>query len=167
MFYELKFELNYRFSCTLECFTRTGSLDGSCYLLFTRGETWNKAREKCKEVGAELVKIETADENEFIKTTFLKTSASSPSGFLFIAYWIGLSDEEKEGEWRWTDGSLLSGKYKNWHEANPDNYGGNENCGSIRFGRRSSEGKVFVWDAEWNDLRCDERLGFICERVSP
>ena len=167
MFYELKFELNYRFSCTLECFTRTGSLDGSSYLLFTRGETWNKAREKFKEVGAELVKIETADENEFIKTTFLKTSASSPSGFLFIAYWIGLSDEEKEGEWRWTDGSLLSGKYKNWHEANPDNYGGNENCGSIRFGRRSLEGKVFVWDAEWNDLRCDERLGFICERVSP
>ena len=132
-------------------------MDDSCYMLFTRCETWRNAQEKCQTHGARLVKIESADENEFIKTTFLKTSASSPSSS--IAYWIGLSDEEKEGEWKWTDGSLLSGKYKNWHEANPDNYGGNENCGSIRFG--------LLWDAEWNDRRCHAILGFICEKVSP
>jgi len=114
-------------------------------MLFTRGETWNNAREKCKELGAELVKIESAEENKFIKTTFLKTPAS---------YWIGLSDQENEGEWKWLDDSLLRGQYSNWRLGNPDNFGNNENCGSIVFGL-------------WNDRSCDAILGFICEKVSP
>ena len=112
-------------------------------MLFTRGETWNNAREKCKKLGAELVKIESADENEFIKTTVLRTTASSP-----VAYWIGLSDQVKEGEWKWTDGSLLGDKNSNWKIRNPDNFENNENCGSIAFGSFSSNGYFWDWRVE-------------------
>ena len=52
-----------------------------------------------------MVKIESAEENDFLTRTFLK----APEG----TYWIGLSDQMIEGRWIWTDESLL-GKYTNW-----------------------------------------------------
>lgn len=82
-----------------------GPLSGSCYKAFTAPETWNNAEAKCKRLGVQLVKIESAEENDFLTRTFLK----APKG----TYWIGLSDQMIEGKWIWTDESLL-GKYTNW-----------------------------------------------------
>ena len=46
-----------------------------------------------------LVKIESAEEKDFLRKAFLPASAGT--------YWIGLNDQMKEGEWIWRDGSLL------------------------------------------------------------
>ncbi len=75
-----------------------GSLCGSCYKLFTEPETWNNAAAKCKSLGAELVKIESAEEQDFLMATFFTASV--------VTYWIGLSDQVEEGKWIRTDGSL-------------------------------------------------------------
>jgi len=54
-------------------------------------ETWYNARAKCEALGTHLVKIESAEENDFLKSTYLNTSG--------VAFWIGLTDQMQEGEW--------------------------------------------------------------------
>ena len=104
---------------------------------------------KCLSSSAQLVKIDSSEENDFIKTTFLADDAD---------YWIGLTDEETEGSWKWSGGSILEG-FQKWHQSQPT---GNiwQNCGGIRMGS--------FWpgnfDAEWHDRSCEELRGYICEK---
>ncbi|KAJ7370303.1 hypothetical protein OS493_033098 [Desmophyllum pertusum] len=139
------------------------SLCGSCYKLFTVPETWSNAQAKCRSVGAQLVKIESAVENDFLTRTFPKATGS-----LGVTYWIGLSDQVEEGKWTWTDESIL-GNYTNWGRDNPNDLSGNQNCGHMVIGNGFSLGSLYFTgynDGEWNDLRCDYPLAFICEKVS-
>lgn len=123
-------------------------------------ETWNNAVAKCRGFGAQLVKIESAEENDFLRRTFLKA--------LKATYWIGLSDQVEEGKWIWTDGSSL-GKYTNWGNTNPNNQGGKQHCGHIVKGTNFKlHGYTFKnYNGGWNDLECDVQLKYICEQVSP
>ncbi|KAL9970516.1 hypothetical protein ACROYT_G022903 [Oculina patagonica] len=149
----------YRCVCELDFILGTGSLAGSCYKLFTEPETWSNARANCESLGAQLAKIESAVENDFIKRTFLTSSGRT--------FWIGLSDQLEEGKWMWTDGSPLE-NYFNWEARNPNNLGGYQNCGHISMGTFSLSGYDFHgYDGWWNDLECDVALGYICERLSP
>ena len=144
--------------CSLDFISGTGSLLGSCYKLFTVPETWDNARSKCESLGAQLVKIESAEENDFLKKTYLSSSG--------VTYWIGLSDRLVEGEWIWADGSSLGG-YTNWHQ-NPNNLGGNQHCVHIATGPFFiGEYNFNGYDAGWNDLECDITLRYICESFSP
>ncbi|KAL9970562.1 hypothetical protein ACROYT_G022961 [Oculina patagonica] len=103
----------YRCVCELGYIPGEGSLVGSCYKLFTEPETWNNATAKCKSLGAELVKIESVEEQDFLIATFFTASA--------VTYWFGLSDQVEEGQWIWTDGSLLA-NYGNWRNGQPNNH---------------------------------------------
>ncbi len=135
------------------------SLSGSSYMLFTAPETWNNASDSCKCLGAQLVKIESAAENNFLKRTFLTSSG--------LSFWIGLNDQIDEGKWKWTDGTPLE-IYNNWSNGNPNNYGGNQNCGHITMGNISVGGYTLKnFDGKWNDLNCNFALGYICEKIYP
>lgn len=144
--------------CSSDFISGSGSLLGSCYKLFTMPETWESARAKCEGLGAQLVKIESAEENDFLKRTYL----NSPG----VTFWIGLNDQMEEGEWVWADGSTL-GDYANWHH-DPNNLDGNQHCvhiatGPFFIGQYNFQG----YDAGWNDLECFITLGYICEAFSP
>ena len=106
------------------------------------------------------MKIESAEENDFVTRTILK----APTG----TYWIGLSDQEIEGKWIWTDGSLL-GNYTNWGKRNPNNHNSNQHCGNILKGRIQLQGHNphGFDDGEWNDWKCSFTMGYICEQLSP
>lgn len=71
----------------------------------------------------------------------------------------------EEGKWIWTDGSLLE-NYANW-KSNPNNKGGNQNCGHITKGSFWLKDKYYFnnFDGEWNDLECHFTLGYICEEM--
>ena len=142
-------------------------LCGSCYKLFTAPENWNNAQANCNSFGAQLVKIESSEENDFLTKTFLTAS--------IVTYWVGLSDQENESEWIWADGSPL-GNYTNWGDSNPNNSYGNQNCGHISKGSFQLTLRYggYVWryffngyNGEWNDLECYAHLGYICEQSSP
>ena len=93
----------------------------------------------------------------------MKTFLTASTG----TYWIGLSDQVKEGEWIWTDGSLLL-NHTNWVNNNPNNLGGKQHCGHIVKGNLHLLGyKLTGFNGEWNDLECDVQLEFICEQLSP
>ena len=63
----------------------------SCYKLFTSPKTWENAKKECEKWNARLVKVESSEENDFIKTEVLPTDANEN-------YWIGLSDSHKEND---------------------------------------------------------------------
>merc|ERR1719494_1049516 len=77
--------------------------------------TWEEARLWCMSMGktSHLVKIETKEENDYLKEQFRGYDS-----------WIGLSDVETEGTFRWVDGSQLA--FSHWYPGQPSNYGGNE-----------------------------------------
>lgn len=132
---------------TSPCIRGTGLLSGYCYMLFKKPETWNNARDKCETAGAVLVKIGSAEENDFIKTTFLSSASTN--------YWIGLKDKNKDNKWEWTDGRLLSnGDYSNWRNQYPNNLGGNRYCVEILH-----------INGKWNNWQCHHSNGFICKKA--
>ena len=62
--------------------------------------------------------------------------------------WIGLNDIEKEGEYRWHDGSLVT--WTSWMASQPNNADGNQHCVNI-------DNRVI------NDRKCNVDINFICE----
>ncbi|XP_075960961.1 C-type lectin domain family 4 member E-like [Anarhichas minor] len=119
----------------------------SCYLLSTRSGSWEESRKDCRDKGADLVIIDSLQEQKFIKSIVTDRT------------WIGLSDRDEEGTWRWVDGTPLTEAY--W-EVPPDNGGrnpwwGEEDCAEIVVGQKA--------ERNWNDLRCDRSLHWICEKL--
>eukprot|EP01084_Bolivina_argentea_P023253 43366_1 len=62
--------------------------------------------------------------------------------------WIGLSDTDQEGTFKWIDGSPFS--YSDWDPNEPNNHGGNEDCADINLSHH------------WNDVPCTLSLNFLC-----
>ncbi|KAK7891326.1 hypothetical protein WMY93_023289 [Mugilogobius chulae] len=69
---------------------------GSVYHRSSTEQNWQESRKYCQQRGADLIIINNVQELEFASDTFKSRT------------WIGLSDLEEEGVWRWVDGSLLN-----------------------------------------------------------
>ena len=124
----------------------------SCYKLFTSSKTWENAKEECEKWLAGLVKVESREENDFIKTKLLPTDKEEN-------YWIGLSDSDNENDWKWTDGTRLDlDGYKNWRGNEPDNHNGNEDC--VVIVRISTDPYHY---GKWSDISCSLERKYICE----
>ena len=127
----------------------------SCYKLVKSPTlSWGKAKEECEKCQAGLVKVDSREENDFIKTELLPTHIDG-------GYWIGLSDSDNEGDWMWTDGTQLdSDGYKNWGDDQPkNNENNNEDCVVIRI--RKSDPDHY---GKWRDVKCSLDKKFICEK---
>uniref|UniRef100_A0A3B3I9G2 C-type lectin domain-containing protein n=1 Tax=Oryzias latipes TaxID=8090 RepID=A0A3B3I9G2_ORYLA len=120
-----------------EKWSRFGS---SCYFLREESKTWDEAREFCRAKEADLVVINSKEENEFISK--LKKQD----------VWLGLSDRDLEGTWKWVDGSSLTLQF--WASDQPDNIGGVEDCAHTNF----------EFPGLWNDVPCQFSKQLICEK---
>ncbi|KAB5514874.1 hypothetical protein PHYPO_G00248980 [Pangasianodon hypophthalmus] len=118
---------------------RWANFSSSLYY-FSEMKNWTESRQDCRERGGDLVIINSKEKQEFIVEQ-LQGSRT----------WIGLSDREAEGEWKWVDGMPLATGY--WAEHQPDNYS-DEDCAEIGFPDRQS----------WNDRPCFHKQGWICEK---
>uniref|UniRef100_A0A668U6B9 C-type lectin domain-containing protein n=1 Tax=Oreochromis aureus TaxID=47969 RepID=A0A668U6B9_OREAU len=112
----------------------------SCYLLSESSASWDAARKDCRDRGADLVVIDSAEEQ-----TFLSTITTNET-------WIGLNDKEQEGTWKWVDGTPLTLTY--WGISQPNN-GGEQDCVYVTTG----EGRF------WNDYWCSTSHQWICENT--
>ena len=121
----------------------------SSYVVFDDRKPWLEALASCREIGAELVKIESQNEREFIDATFLSTRKK---------IWIGLTDVQKEGVWKWSDGTSLQG-YSNWGPGEPNNYDQSQHCVAVVKGIMTND----YFNAEWNDLICQNAHFYLCE----
>ncbi|XP_028250188.1 C-type lectin domain family 10 member A-like [Parambassis ranga] len=95
----------------------------SCYLVPPKSGSWDEGRADCRGRGADLVVIDSIQEQRFL-TTF----TTQPS-------WIGLTDREEEGTWKWIDGTPLNLTVWDWKQpdnGNRDPQWGEEDCVHIR-----------------------------------
>ncbi|KAL7855879.1 hypothetical protein AOLI_G00194830 [Acnodon oligacanthus] len=113
----------------------------SVYYISTETKTWNESREDCRERGADLLIINSREEQDFIE--MLRRGQKA---------WIGLTDSETEGVWKWVDGSALTTDF--WRPGEPD--GRNEHC--VIIGQGSDPVNI------WADYPCSNLFVWICEK---
>ena len=122
------------------------------FQLFNEHVTWRVAARKCREMGGRLAEVRSQAENEFL-TNFVRGKGSD-------GIWIGARDEDREGEWVWSDGSPVD--YRNWADGQPNNAGGAENFAMLLV--RDNNGK---WWDQLNisglGLPADWKTGYVAE----
>ncbi|XP_073672210.1 C-type mannose receptor 2-like [Paramisgurnus dabryanus] len=109
----------------------------SYYYISSEPKNWNESRRYCRERGADLIIINNKEEQDFVK----KISITA-------RFWIGLTDIEVEGRWKWVDGSTLTTGF--WVTPQPDGKR-NENC-------------VLSTSSGWFDYQCSDSMKWICEK---
>ncbi|XP_038856247.1 fibronectin-like isoform X4 [Salvelinus namaycush] len=115
----------------------------SCYYLSTEGKSWEKSRQDCLERGADLVIINSEEEQTFI------------NGFESVKWvWIGLTDSVTEGTWKWVDGTPLTTP-RFWWSGEPGG-GVGENCVEIYY--------ISSGQGVWRDYDCSFSQQWICEK---
>ncbi|XP_046293365.1 C-type lectin domain family 17, member A isoform X1 [Marmota monax] len=113
--------------------------EGRCYYFSPSTKSWEEARKFCQESYSHLVII-----NSFAEHNFVAKAHGSPR-----VYWLGLNDKNREGDWRWLDGSPVTLSF--WAPQEPNNIY-EEDCASMNNG------------GTWNDLSCAKTTYWICER---
>lgn len=89
--------------------------------------TWANAKKFCTEKGGQLASKgvrEVRGQKEIINALF-------PVGGIA---WIGIDDIADEGKWMWNDGVEATSDNTAWYPGEPNNVGGGQDCGSIRYG---------------------------------
>ncbi|XP_060565778.1 perlucin-like protein [Ruditapes philippinarum] len=117
---------------------------GSCYMIMEEKLSFDEARASCLKLNADLVHIENAREN-----TFLRNHLRTLKG---TAFWIGLTDTDTEGVFKWVDDNSKA-SFTDWDGGQPDDYGSREDCAQF----------YADYDLKWNDGRCFAILQSICE----
>ncbi|XP_036271937.1 C-type lectin domain family 17, member A [Pipistrellus kuhlii] len=113
--------------------------EGKCYYFSPNTKPWDEARKFCQENYSHLVIISSIEEQNFVTKAH-----RSPR-----VHWLGLSDREHEGNWKWLDGSPVTLSF--WEPEEPNNMN-DEDCVSMnKYG-------------SWNDLSCSKATYWICER---
>ncbi|XP_044739230.1 hemolymph lipopolysaccharide-binding protein-like [Chrysoperla carnea] len=127
--------------------------ENSFYKYHRVPQTWAKARQICDAEGGYLAIINSEDEANFLIQMMAKypvdvlTDVRHKNNVL-----VGFHDYFEEGEFVTIDGkSLENSGYVYWAPGQPNNYGGNEQCGSL-------------WrKGGLTDFPCATSSPFICE----
>ncbi|XP_078525049.1 uncharacterized protein LOC144798176 [Lissotriton helveticus] len=122
--------------------------NGKCYFFSKNKLSWDKSRLHCLTSQADLLIINDRMEQLFISNT-------TKPDFL----WIGLTDRDKEGVWKWVNGLRLQSEAF-WDCKQPDNFGNVEDCATLGSIRPPCRGTSSLW----NDDYCDNVYKFICEK---
>jgi len=117
--------------------------NGHLYLRVDKEIDWNAAMKECKGIGGYLVTITSADEQDWVFNNLGRE--------LLAEHWMGGTDSEREGDWRWVTNELFS--YTNWAQNEPNNV-------------QNEDYMSFHWtsDGKWNDSQGEaKKKGYICE----
>ena len=140
--------------------------------------TWSEADAYAKSKGAILVKIETAEQNTWLKDFLKSVDTTAADGGGAIYSWLGGTDSVAEGTWLWGDGTQvpLNNSGSIWwgngsgHGAGgsePDNFNGTQHCLAIGLSGWPAGAPGFYGTAgQWNDINCTNKLTFAIQYPS-
>ena len=117
--------------------------DSCCYKAFNERRTFQAAEDRCLTFRGHLASVHSQDEMQFIHDQVVRDISDH--------VWLGGSDRETEGTWKWTDGSAWN--YTDWLKGEPNDYHrvADEDCLELWYNvlkqyRPKTKG--------WNDLGC-------------
>ncbi|KAI4900902.1 hypothetical protein NFI96_028066 [Prochilodus magdalenae] len=122
------------------------SFNNSFYFISIEKKNWSESRQYCRERGADLVIINSREEQEFISKVFGATEA-----------WIGLTDMDKESVWKWVDNSTLTTEF--WWTGEPNDWNRSEDC-AVTGSKYAPTKNVTTWA----DYPCGQVVVGICEK---
>ncbi|XP_053483851.1 CD209 antigen-like protein E [Ictalurus furcatus] len=114
----------------------------SIYYISTEKKSWSESRHDCQGKGADLVIINSREEQDFVEVWRRGKSA-----------WIGATDRDREGVWKWLDGTAVTNGF--WRQGEPNNVG-DEDCAVSGY---QSEPVP-----NWIDVSCNLQNVWICEK---
>uniref|UniRef100_A0AAQ4P2H8 C-type lectin domain containing 1 n=1 Tax=Gasterosteus aculeatus aculeatus TaxID=481459 RepID=A0AAQ4P2H8_GASAC len=121
-----------------------------CYYFSNDKLDWLKSRDSCADMGGHLTILHTMEQHDALVEEVKKSD-----GFDYH-FWIGLSDLDSEGDWRWVDNTTLQHKYWDQLSSEPNNHqsGGEhgEDCATL-----DSHAKT------WFDVPCEHIYKRICQ----
>ncbi|XP_044065054.1 hepatic lectin-like isoform X1 [Siniperca chuatsi] len=91
-------------NCT-ECPDKWLQVGDQCFFLITDKQDWSFSAQNCREMGGHLAILTTREQHEAVEKEGRRIA-----GF-YTNYWIGLTDIENEGDWKWVDNSTLTNPY--------------------------------------------------------
>ncbi|XP_026529573.1 hepatic lectin-like isoform X1 [Notechis scutatus] len=115
--------------------------DGACYFFSIQEVIWHTAENDCEEKNSKLVVITNQYEQNFLQSQTRNERN-----------WIGLSDHNAEGQWRWVDGTDYRTSFKNWQEGEPNDHSSNEDCAEL------------FKSGKWNDVSCNTKKFYVCKK---
>ncbi|XP_068736547.1 versican core protein-like isoform X1 [Montipora capricornis] len=135
-------------TCTATCPTGFVMHRKSCYYISpTVTATFSDARRRCKSLGADLAMIKSANENNFLYNLVKISAAPKPA-------WIGLK-RKADNKFYWLDNTPVQGNYQRWKDGEPNDSGGNEDCGHMLTHK----------NGPWNDASCSASgLVALCQK---
>ena len=123
-----------------------------CYQWFTSPHmrrNWDSGRMYCESIGANIIKIENQEEQNYISSFNHELAVSGVS-----TYWVGASNIDHRDYYSWTDGSSLD-YFNNFPDSKvPDPYDGWDECVA---------GSVVGNKQNWAGYNCGDSKSFICE----
>ncbi|KAM3613759.1 uncharacterized protein V6R79_004749 [Siganus canaliculatus] len=139
-----------KINCT-ECPDKWLNVGDQCFLLHTDRHTWQRSKQMCAEAGGHLAILTTKDQLDAVGEEGRRI------GGTFSNYWIGLSDIETEGEWKWVDNSKLKAPtFWDALSSQPDN--------NPAVGEAGEDcAMVSTFSQTWNDVPCFIKYPRICQ----
>ncbi|KAM8880080.1 CD209 antigen-like protein A isoform 2-T2 [Spinachia spinachia] len=118
----------------------------SFYYISSSKKPWLESRNDCLNRGADLVVINSRNEQDFARKFELQYT------------WIGLTSGDTNNSWIWVDGTPLSKSY--WGPGEPNNF-----LGSISRNEKCVEIRLHEVENSWNDVNCEAQNYWICEKM--
>ncbi|XP_039397998.1 C-type lectin domain family 4 member F-like [Mauremys reevesii] len=122
---------------------------GNLYYFSQEKKPWDEAEQFCVSQDSHLTSV-SSQEQEFLSK---ETKGE--------AHWIGLTDRETEGSWRWVDGTEYRADASRgfWAENEPNNHDPNKDGGEDCVHTEPRKRNL------WNDYKCTEPFRWICKRA--
>lgn len=130
---------------------RAVAFGGHWYLYFPDGVNWQRARQRCQDLGGDLVSLETPAEAQFVYA-YTVAQFGSPDVFTF---WLGATEEGHDGTFTWANGSPL--QFTDWGK---DKGSGNISGEAVAAQRLNSGSPRFNWFAATSQRNA---YPFVCE----
>ncbi|GEM_PF-3278975 len=105
------------------------------YYLSDYTSSWTQANASCTSIGGHLATISSMEENSFLASRYSQQA------------WIGLTDQEQEGVFKWVTSEPLI--FTRWWPEQPDNYEDGEDYAEINYGG------IGFWNDQKNDHSFD------------